>query len=70
MEDEINRPETEEDGIRAGALRRLKVLHQSKALRNQTQDLPSAPSPTPSATGSVDALLQELSKQPKLPMAE
>lgn len=70
MDDDINRPETEEDGTRAGALRRLRVIQQSKALMNRTQASPAAPSPSPSTTGSVDAQLEEVSKLPKLPLPQ
>lgn len=34
-----NRPETEEDGIKAGALRLLKARHQSQAFRDQSNAL-------------------------------
>ena len=40
---ELNRPETEEDGLRAGALRRLKARLQSEALQGRTPA--SSPSP-------------------------
>ena len=36
-DDDPNRPETEEDGLRAGALRRLKAVRLSKELRDQSQ---------------------------------
>lgn len=43
-----NREETEEDGIRAEAIRRLRVRHMSKALLAQTR---AASPPPPLSTG-------------------
>ena len=37
--DDPNRPETEEDGIRAGALRILRFQHQSRGFRGKTGEL-------------------------------
>jgi hypothetical protein len=37
QDDDPNRPETEEDGIRAEAIRRLKVHHLFKGRQDQTQ---------------------------------
>ncbi len=45
--DDLNRPETEEDGLRAGALRRLKALQQLPGLPAR----PPAPSPSDPADG-------------------
>ncbi len=36
-DDDPNRPETEEDAVRAGASRRLGALHQSQAFRDQSR---------------------------------
>ena len=38
QDDDPNRPETEEDWKRAGAIRHLKVRHQAKGRRDQTQE--------------------------------
>ena len=35
--DDINRPETEDDGVRAGKLRILKVKHQARSLQKQSR---------------------------------
>jgi hypothetical protein len=52
MEDDPNRPETEEDGIRAEALRRLKVRLLSKGQPGQTQELSLSLNNTPGTTTS------------------
>jgi len=51
-QDDPNRPETEEDGLRAGALRLLKARHQSQAIRDRTLELSRSPSNTPGTTAS------------------
>lgn len=51
--DDPNRPETEEDGLRAGAQRLLKARHQSRAFMAQTPG--SSPSPSPSNTPATTA---------------
>jgi len=38
QDDDPNRPETEEDWKRAGAIRHLKVRHQAKGRRGRTQE--------------------------------
>ena len=46
--DDPNRPETEEDGVRAGQLRILKARHQSRVFQEQTRALsPSGVSAIP-----------------------
>ena len=50
MDDNPNRPETEEDGLRAGALRLLKVRHQYQVLTGRTHGLLPLPSDTPPTT--------------------
>ena len=51
--DNPNQPETEEDGIRAEALRRLKVRQLFKAQPAPTQASSQSPSSTPSTTAST-----------------
>ena len=51
-QDDPNRPETEADGLRAGALRLLKARHQSQAIRDRTLELSQSPSSTPATTAS------------------
>ena len=51
-EDDPNRPETEEDGLRAGALRRLKVCHQFRLLTGRDHNLLSLPTDTKEKTES------------------
>lgn len=53
MVDDPNRPETEQDGIRAEALRRLKVRQLLKAQPAPTPDLSPSPSSTPSKPAST-----------------
>jgi hypothetical protein len=55
MEDDPNRPETEEDGIRAEALRRLKVRLLSKGLLDPTRPLSLSQNNTPPTTASTFA---------------
>ena len=43
-------PETEADGLHAGALRRLKARHQSQAFRDQSKALSKPQSDTPPKT--------------------
>lgn len=50
--DDPNKPETEEDGIRAEALRRLKVRLTYEALPVPTRDSSPSPSSTPATTES------------------
>jgi len=50
-----NKPETEEDGIRAEALRRSRVLLQSLVRPGQTPDSSPSPSSTPATTESSSA---------------
>lgn len=49
---ETSRPEVEADGIRAEALRRLKVRRMLQAPRAPTPGSSSSPSNTPAASGS------------------
>lgn len=51
--DNINRPETEQDGERAAALRLLKVRHQSQVFRDQTRALSQSQNSTPEATSEL-----------------
>jgi hypothetical protein len=51
--DDLNRPETEEDGMRAEALRRLKVRRQLTAQPAQTPDSSPSPSSTPETMAST-----------------
>ena len=51
--DNINKPETEADGQRAGALRLLKVRQQFQALTGRTHELLPLPSNTPATTEST-----------------
>jgi hypothetical protein len=44
---DLNRPETEEDGIRAEAIRRFKVRQLFKGRQVQTKDSSPLPSDTP-----------------------
>ena len=46
----FNKPETEADGLRAGALRLLKQRHQSQVLTGRTHELLPLPSDTPPTT--------------------
>ena len=55
MQDDPNRPETEEDGIRAGALRLLKVRHQFEALTGRTHALLPLPNSTPETMESTSS---------------
>jgi hypothetical protein len=50
--DDLNRPETEEDGIRAEALRRLKVRQLLQVPAAQTPDSSPSQSNTPATTES------------------
>ncbi len=50
-----NAPETEADGIRAGALRVLKVLRRREALQAQTPGSSPSPSNTPATTASTSS---------------
>lgn len=52
MADDPNKPETEEEAIRAEALRRLKVRLMYSALPAQTRDSSASPSSTPATTES------------------
>ncbi len=52
-DDDLNRPETEEDGIRAEAIRRLKVHHLFKGRQVQTKDSSPLPSDMPQPTEST-----------------
>ena len=49
----MDKPETEEDGIRAEALRRSRVLLQSLVRPGQTPDSSPSPSSTPPTTEST-----------------
>lgn len=51
--DNTNKPETEEDGQRAGALRLLKVRQQFQALTGRTHGLLPLPSSTPATTSEL-----------------
>jgi hypothetical protein len=51
--DDPNRPETEEDGIRAEALRRLRVRRASMGQPGQTLELSLLPNNTPQQTAST-----------------
>ena len=51
--EEANRPETEEDGLRAGALRLSRMRHQSQAFRDQTRALSTSQSNMPEPTEST-----------------
>lgn len=51
--DDLNRPETEADGQRAGALRLLKVRQQFQALTGRTHGLLPLPSDTPKNTNEL-----------------
>ena len=51
-DDEINRPETEEDGIRAEALRRVRARRMSQVQQVQTPDSSQSLSGTPPTKGS------------------
>jgi hypothetical protein len=53
MEDDPNRPETEEDGIRAEALRRLRVLRLSDPRPGLIQGSSLLPNNTPQQTAST-----------------
>jgi hypothetical protein len=48
-----NKPETEQDGERAQALRLLKVRQQFQALTGRTHELLPSPSNTPATTAST-----------------
>lgn len=50
--DDPNRPETEQDGIRAEALRRLKVRRMLQAQADPTPGSSPSPSDTPATTAS------------------
>lgn len=50
--DDPNKPETEEDGIQAGALRLLKARRQSEAFMAQTRALSQSQNDTPQPTAS------------------
>lgn len=56
-----NREETEDDGIRAEAIRRLRVRHMSKALLAQTRA--AAPQPPPSTGGWLDDHLTSMQEE-------
>jgi len=49
----MDKPETEQDGIRAEALRRLKVRQLSLVRPGQTPDSSPSPSSTPATTEST-----------------
>ena len=51
--DDPNKPETEQDGIQAEALRRSKVLLQSLVRPGQTPASSPSPSSTPATTAST-----------------
>lgn len=51
--DDLNKPETEADGQRAGALRLLKARHQSQVFRDQTRALSQSQNSTPATTEST-----------------
>ena len=54
MQDDPNRPETEEqDGQRTAALRLLKARQQSQAFRDQTRALSQSQNSTPATTEST-----------------
>lgn len=53
--DDLNKPETEQDGERAGALRLLKVRQQFQALTGRTHGLLPLPSDTPQTTESTSS---------------
>lgn len=50
--DDLNKPETEQDGERAGALRLLRARHQSQVFRDQTRALSQSQNSTPETTAS------------------
>jgi hypothetical protein len=52
-DDDLNRPETEEDGIRAEAIRRSRVHHLFKGQQVQTKDSSPLPSDMPQSTEST-----------------
>lgn len=49
---DLNRQETELDGVQAGSFRRLKALHQSQAFMALTRESSKSPKNTPPTTGS------------------
>jgi hypothetical protein len=51
--DDLNKPETEADGQRAGTLRLLRARHQSQVFRDQTRELSQSQSSTPATTAST-----------------
>jgi hypothetical protein len=51
--DDLNKPETEADGLRAGALRLLKVRRQYQDLTGRTHALLSSQSSTPETTSEL-----------------
>ena len=53
--EEINKPETEQDGKQAGDLRRLRARHQSLAFMAQTQAWLQSQNNTPATTASTSA---------------
>lgn len=53
MQDDLNKPETEQDGQRAEALRRLKVRRMLQAQPAQTPDSSPSPSNTPATMAST-----------------
>jgi hypothetical protein len=55
MEDDPNSPETEEDGIRAEALRRLRVRLLSKGLLDPTRPLSLSQNNMPPTTAMTEA---------------
>lgn len=57
--DEINRPETEEDGIRAGRLRVLKAKHQTRSFQKQSRSSVATSQP-PSLVASDETRLLSL----------
>lgn len=59
---DLNKPETEEDGIRAEALRRLKVRLTYAAQPAQTRDSSPSPSSTPETTESSSSGKSNTSK--------
>lgn len=52
-QDNPNRVETEEDGLRAGQLRLLQARHRSQVFRDQTRALSLSLNNTPVATAST-----------------
>lgn len=67
MKDDPNRPETEEDGQRAGALRLLQARHRSQALKGRIPDsLQSQVSPNAISEAALQVCSrEELTQMPK-----